>query len=191
LPEARRQALIEATIQCLKRYGHEGLSVRKISAQAAVSIGLINHHFPNKDELVAQAYRHFNSQLLAGVRAAVELAPHSPRQRLSAFIRASFAPPNLDQDVLSAWVVFWSLHRHSPAIRKAHDDSYRGYLQLLHSMLGELANATGPFPLGLRLGAIGLTALLDGLWLEWCLDPETFQPEEAIALCEAWIAQLH
>ena len=51
LPDARRQALIEATIECLKRFGHEGLSIRRISAQAKVSIGLINHHFPTKDAL--------------------------------------------------------------------------------------------------------------------------------------------
>src|SRR2546430_7256606 len=34
LPQQRRQALIDATIECLKRYGHEGLSIRTISAQA-------------------------------------------------------------------------------------------------------------------------------------------------------------
>jgi hypothetical protein len=42
----------------------------------------------------------------------------------------------------------------------------------------------------LRLAAIGLTALLDGLWLEWCLEPGTFRPAEAVALCEAWVQSL-
>jgi len=55
LPDARRRALVEATIECLKRFGHEGLSIRRISAQAKVSIGLINHHFPTKDALIAEA----------------------------------------------------------------------------------------------------------------------------------------
>ncbi len=40
-----------------------------------MSIGLINHHFPNKNALMAEAYRHFNSQLIGGIRAAVERAP--------------------------------------------------------------------------------------------------------------------
>jgi TetR/AcrR family transcriptional repressor of bet genes len=51
LPDARRQALVEATIECLKRFGHDGLSIRRISAQAKVSIGLINHHFPTMPSL--------------------------------------------------------------------------------------------------------------------------------------------
>ena len=80
LPQQRRQALIGATIECLKRYGHDGLSIRTISAQAGVSVGLINHHFPNKDELIAAAYRHFNSELVGGLIAAVERAPNSPRR---------------------------------------------------------------------------------------------------------------
>jgi hypothetical protein len=42
----------------------------------------------------------------------------------------------------------------------------------------------------LRLAAIGLTALLDGLWLEWCLEPASFRPAEAVALCEAWVDNL-
>jgi hypothetical protein len=52
------------------------------------------------------------------------------------------------------------------------------------------ARGPGAQPVDLRLAAIGLTALLDGLWLEWCLEPGTFRPTEAVELCEAWIASL-
>jgi len=57
---------------------HEGLSIRTISAQAGVSVGLINHHFPNKNQLIAAAYRHFNSELVGGLQAAVERAADPP-----------------------------------------------------------------------------------------------------------------
>src|SRR5579864_828577 len=137
-PEVRRQALIEATIECLKRYGHEGLSIRTISAQAGVSVGLINHHFPNKDELVAAAYRHINSELVIGMQAAVARAEGSPRARMRAFLESSFAPPNLDADVLAVWVVFWGLYRHSPLIQRVHHETYQGYVRLLRAMLADL-----------------------------------------------------
>ena len=192
LPEQRRQELIDATIECLKRYGHEGLSMRAIAAQAGVSLGLINHHFPNKDELVAAAYRHFNSVLVDGLKAAVPNAPASPRARLQAFLRASFSRPNLDPETLAVWVVFWGMYRHSPLIQGVHRESYQGYVQLLKDMLAQLLKAAGPRApaVDLRLAAIGLTALLDGLWLEWCLEPASFRPAEAIALCEAWVDNL-
>jgi TetR/AcrR family transcriptional regulator, transcriptional repressor of bet genes len=202
LPEVRRRALIDATIECLKRYGHEGLSIRTISTQAGVSVGLINHHFPNKDELIAAAYRHFHAELLGSMQAAVARAPDTPQARMRAFLEASFSPPNLDADVLTVWVVFWGMYRHSRLIQRVQKDTYQAYLELLHGMLealvreargkkpGRARAGSSTAPLDLRLEAVGLTALLDGLWLEWCLEPGAFRTSEALGLCEAWIASL-
>jgi len=192
LPQQRRRALIEATIASLKRYGHDGLSIRTISSAAGVSVGLINHHFPNKDELVAAAYRHFNSELVGGMQAAVARAENTPRARLRAFLEASFSPPNLDADVLAVWVVFWGLYRHSPLIQRVHHETYEGYVRLLRGMLSDLLQGrrSRGSSIDLRLAAIGLAALLDGLWLEWCLEPGTFRPADALGLCEAWVDSL-
>jgi len=189
LPDDRRGNLIEATIESLKRSGHEGLAVRKIAAAAKVSIGLINHHFPRKDTLIAEAYRQFHSQLLGGIQFAVARAEDEPRARLTAFIEATFAPPNLDRDVLTAWLVFWSLYRHSRAIQRVHRETYRGHIELVRGLMAALPTRSGGAPaLEPRLAAIGLTAMLDGLWVEWCLDPETFSPAEATQLCLRWCA---
>jgi TetR/AcrR family transcriptional regulator, transcriptional repressor of bet genes len=196
LPEQRRAALIAATIECLKRYGHDGLSIRTISAQAGVSVGLINHHFPNKDELIAAAYRHFNRELVDGLRMAVERAGRAPAARLRAFLVASFSAPNLDADVLAVWVVFWGLYRHSRPIQRVQRETYDDYLRLIRGMLTELLGkpaARGVHRarrVDLRLASIGLTALIDGLWLEWCLEPGVFRPREAVALCERWVEGL-
>lgn len=187
-PDARRAALIEAAIASLKRDGHEGLSFRRISAEAGVSFGLINHYFPTKHALIAEAYRHFDAQLVESFRQAVARAPaDTPRARLRAFVTAVLSPPNLDPEVLGAWVVFWSLYRHSPEIRQAHADTRRGYGDLLRRLLRDVARTAPAARLGPRLAEVGLTALLDGLWLEWCLDPAGFKPHEAVAVCEAWL----
>ncbi len=193
LPEQRRAALIAATIECLKRYGHDGLSIRTISAQAGVSVGLINHHFPNKDELVAAAFSHFNRELVDGLVAAAVRA-QSPAARLRAFLEASFSPPNLDTDVLAVWVVFWGLYRHSRPIQRVQRETYTGYVRLVRGLLADLlgkgtegGRGRGKGGVNLRLAAIGLTAMLDGLWLEWCLEPGKFRPREAVALCEGWV----
>jgi AcrR family transcriptional regulator len=186
----RRQALIEATIASLQRHGHEGLSVRRIAAEAGVSIGLINHHFPNKNALVAESYRRFSRQLSEGFGAAVMRAPTEPRARLRAFFEANFSRPNLDPKVLTAWIVFWGLFRQSPEMRKVRDEVGRGYGELLHTLLADFMRANERPGFELRLAEIGLTALLDGLWLESCLDPKNFRPAEAVALCEAWVDRM-
>ncbi|HEX4152907.1 MAG TPA: transcriptional regulator BetI [Steroidobacteraceae bacterium] len=189
-PAVRREALVEATLSCLKQYGHEGVSVRRISAAAGVSIGLINHHFPSKSGLVAVAYETLASSLQDSIRAQADHKGTSPRARLSGFFRASFAPELLDPQLFNVWLVFWSMVAHSPEMRAIHDKTYAKYRSLLESMLDQLADSETAPPFKLRQAAIALSALLDGLWVELSLSPVNFKPREAIALCEDWVNAL-
>jgi AcrR family transcriptional regulator len=189
-PQVRREALIEATLICLKKYGHEGVSVRRISAEAGVSIGLINHHFPSKSELVAETYEVLALSLQDELRARAQNRTASPRQRLSDFFRGSFAPALLDPQLFNVWVVFWSMVAHSREIREVHDRTYGKYRSILESLLGELVKSGAAPKLKLRSAAIALSALLDGLWVELSLSSETFKPREAIGICEDWVNAL-
>ena len=189
-PAVRREALVEATLSCLKQFGHEGVSVRRISAAAGVSIGLINHHFPSKSGLIAETYETLALSLQESIRQQAEHKAVPPRERLSDFFRASFAPEILDPQLFNVWVVFWSMVAHSPEIRAVHDRTYGKYRSILESLLGELVAADEAPPFKLRSAAIALSALLDGLWVELSLSPMTFKPREAIALCEDWVNAL-
>jgi AcrR family transcriptional regulator len=189
-PAVRREALVDATLQCLKQYGHEGVSVRRISAAAGVSIGLINHHFPSKSGLVAVAYETLALTLQGSIRRQAENMAASPRERLHGFFRASFAPELLDPQLFNVWLVFWSMVAHSPEMRAVHDRTYRQYRSILESLLGELAKSGAAPHFKLRPAAIALSALLDGLWVELSLSPVNFKPREAIALCEDWVNAL-
>jgi TetR/AcrR family transcriptional repressor of bet genes len=189
-PQVRREALIEATLQCLKKYGHDGVSVRRISAAAGVSIGLINHHFPSSASLIAETYESLAQSLNEALRSEVENTAVAPRQRISAFFRASFAPELLDPQLFSVWVVFWSMVAHSPEIRAVHARTYGQYRSILEKLLGQLVDSGAAPPLKLRPAAISLCAVLDGLWVELSLSADTFKPREAIAICEDWVNAL-
>jgi AcrR family transcriptional regulator len=189
-PAVRREALVAATLRCLKEFGHEGVSVRRISAAAGVSIGLINHHFPSKAELVAGAYETLALSLQDSIRRQAENRSAAPRERLSGFFRASFAPELLDPALFNVWLVFWSMVAHSPEIRAVHDKTYGKYRAVLESLLGQLSQSDEAPPFKLRQAGIALSALLDGLWVELSLSPGTFKPREAIALCEDWVTAL-
>jgi TetR/AcrR family transcriptional regulator, transcriptional repressor of bet genes len=186
----RRQALVAATLACLRRHGHAGVSVRRISAAAGVSVGLINHHFPGKAGLVAAAYAQLATSLLAAIRQEALADGMTPRQRLHRFFVASFRPQILDPRLFNVWLVFWSMVSHSPAIRAVHDRTYGEYRATLEGLLRELRALPDVAPFRLRTAAIGLSALLDGLWIESSLSPGTIRPTEAIALCEAFVDAL-
>jgi len=189
-PAVRREALVDATLRCLKQYGHEGVSVRRISAAAGVSIGLINHHFPSKSGLVAEAYETLALSLQDSIRRQAENHAVSPRARLNGFFHASFAPEILDPALFNVWLVFWSMVAHSPEIRAVHDRTYGKYRKVLESLLGQLAQSGAAPHFKVRLAAIALSALLDGLWVELSLSRSTFKPRDAVALCEDWVDAL-
>jgi AcrR family transcriptional regulator len=186
-PELRKAHLIEATLVCLKRHGFQGASIRKICAEAGVSVGLINHHYAGKDELVAEAYLAVTGRVMSLLREAIDAAAPSPRARLSAFFRASFSPEVLDPRLLDAWLAFWGAVKTAEAINLAHDQSYGEYRTILGQALDKLAEGEGWTDFDAPLAAIGLSALLDGLWLEYGLNPTTFTPEQGVQICEAWV----
>ena len=189
-PAVRREALVDATLRCLKQHGHAGVSVRRISAAAGVSIGLINHHFPSKSGLIAETYETIALALLDSIRQQAENKAFSPRERLSNFFRASFAPEILDPQLFNVWLVFWSMVAHSAQIRAVHFSTYGKYRAVLESLLGQLVASGAAPPFKLRPAAIALSALLDGFWVELSLSPTVFKPREAIALCEDWVNAL-
>ena len=186
-PELRKANLIEATLVCLKRHGFQGASIRKISAQAGVSVGLISHHYSGKDELVAEAYMAVTGRVMSLLRDAMEQAAPNARERLSAFFRASFSAELLAPQLLDAWLAFWGAVKTAEAINLAHDHSYGEYRTELREVLNDLAQDEGWEGFDADLAAIGLSALLDGLWLESGLNPGTFTPNQGIQICEAWV----
>jgi AcrR family transcriptional regulator len=179
-PDVRRQALIEATARCLAEKGVGGTSVRAICARAGVSSGLLTHYYDGVDALILATYADVGTRVSAALDAAVEAAGDNPRDRLRACLQANFAPPVLDPDLLATWIAFWSLVKSDPAIAAVHADVYGGVRTQLEALLKAAAPAMTAAQT--RVAAISLTALVDGLWLELCLDRTTFTPEEAQAM---------
>ena len=186
-PNARREELVEATLRSLAAHGHDGASVRRIAAEAGVSVGLINHHYASIDELIAAAYEKVALGIVRQLLETTEAAPPSPRARLSAFFHASCSPPMLDPNLLSVWVVFWSMIKHSPVMQQTQRHTFARYRSVLEQHLIAFGAEIGFADIDMRLSAIGLSALLDGIWLELCLNPTNLTPGEGVRLCEAWV----
>jgi len=178
--------LIEATSRCLAKHGLAGTSVRQVAAEAGVSAGLVRHHFDGMHRLVAETYRSTGKEIAAVVAAALDAVGPEPEARLRAFIDASLRPPLLDPERLAVWLAFWSLARSDAEIRRIHARVYREYRRMIDEMLTALA-AAHQRAIDTRRATLHLIALLDGLWLEHCLDPETFDAIEAAAIAHRWV----
>jgi AcrR family transcriptional regulator len=185
-PDVRRQSLIEATARVLAARGAAGVSVRTICAEAGVSAGLLRHYFASLSDAIAETYRWTGAQIDAALAEAVAAAGSDPRARLIAYLAANFRPPIATPELLATYVAFWSLTLSDPAVARVRSEVYKGFRegleQALHAYRPDLADV--------RLAAVALTALIDGLWLELSLGQAPFSADEAKALAARWLDAL-
>ncbi len=184
-PAERRQALIDATASALAKHGAGGVSVRTIAAEAGVSPGLVTHHFEGVEPLLAATYRQVSERVGEALAVAVEEAGSDPHTRLAAYVAGNFQPPVMDKDLLATWLGLLSLTKSMPLVEIAHAETYAAYRAEVEQLLAACGG-----PGNHRLEAVAITALIDGLWLELCLDDTVFTPAEAIAIARRWLDAL-
>jgi AcrR family transcriptional regulator len=184
-PAERRQALIDAAARALAKHGAGGVSVRTIAAEAGVSPGLVTHHFEGVEPLIAATYRQVSQRVGEALAAATEAAGDDPRARLYAYVAGNFLPPVMDEDLLATWLGLLGLTKSMPLVAVAHAETYAGFRRAIEALLVGCGSKGDR-----RLEAVAIAALVDGLWLELCLDRSVFTPEEAMTLARRWIDAL-
>lgn len=86
---ARREQLIQVTIEQVARHGYAGTSLARIAEAAGISKAAVLYHFPTKAAVVQAAYATVIDGLVQHVGAAVESAAGAGR--LAAYIRSLVA----------------------------------------------------------------------------------------------------
>ena len=181
-PETRRKAIIEATMQCITRYGHSGCTLERICAQAGISIGLIGHHFSSKEELMLSTYQELTDQLREETRKYLAVQGGTPEDRLLAIIRSSFRGQIFNEFILTTWLGFWGAAVSSEQLRALNKKLYADYRKELESVFKAIGKAQGT-QIDAKSAALTITALIDGFWLEWALDHKAFSSKKAEKCC--------
>jgi AcrR family transcriptional regulator len=187
-PLLRRQDLLDVTIRCLARMGPRGATGREICRQAGVSHGLLRHYFDNPDNLLLETYQQLCDQFLA--RFEQELAPHEadPWTALERFFDLLFSEQWASADILGAWMAFWTMvrtHDEFAAINEDFNDRLRALLKKAARRLPREA-----MTLRMNEAVAILSAVMDGLWLDFCLAPQRTPRTRAIALCNLTAREL-
>jgi len=81
----------------------------------------------------------------------------------------------LESEKLRCWLVFWGMIEKDSALKDVHDRTYGKYRRYLEELLGRLATDHKMPLLDIRLAAIGLLALVDGLLDRVVLESEILQ----------------
>lgn len=164
LAAERREAILLATVRCIARQGYDGVRLRDVSREAAVSVGLLQHYFESRDALMDEAIAFGNDKLIA--RWDEPSVEQTSRERLLASIRRVAARPEL-RDVSVLWVEFARASMRHEHLRARYHAVYAAWRQHFVDIL-EAGIADGSFRPDLEPedAVRALMAYFDGYELE-------------------------
>lgn len=174
LSDIRRKELRQAAFAVLEREGIAGATLEKVAAQAGASKGIVLHYFRSKQELFEHAMREANAVLCHAVIARLRRA-RTPMERLDAVIEGNFEEHLFRPPLCHAWL---SLCAEVPRDEKLARIQKVIHARMRSNLLSGLRGLTSPDVADEIV--IGVTALIDGLWLRLGLRPGSVSRELAV-----------
>ena len=163
----RQQELIEAGIACLGNGGMSAFTIDQICRTAGVSRGLINHHFKTKEDLLIRIYRDMTEHLV-----------DKTEKQLEAIIQVSFDEHSFNKSNLRAWLSLWGQVPTNKLLSKIHRKRYKVYKDRIKNAVKTALTEQNKH-LDTDSIARQLVALIDGLWLEYCLNSTEYSLADA------------
>jgi TetR/AcrR family transcriptional repressor of bet genes len=185
--EIRRKQLIDATIRAIGRFGYTSTTLTHVAGEAGLSPGIVNFYFKSKDQLLLATLEQIADEYSAFWQAAMSKGKIAPAAGLEAMIEADFHPSVCNPEKISIWYAFWAEAGNNPA--------YQGLVQRLETdytvQTIELCNriiTEGGYGIDARTVAVGLNAMIDGLWFDCLMEPKVFNRNDAKRVCRSYLA---
>lgn len=159
----RRLALLDALWRITRREGWDAISLRKVAAEAGVSMGMVQHYFTTKDQMLRFAVEMMAEDTRQRIRERVAALPepHTPRQLVHAVLTEMI--PDADRrpaeaEAADVWVRRFLLR---PDDRSS---LHNGFDDVKNFLVEQILLVRGPAAtVDAGRDADGLIALLDGL----------------------------
>ncbi len=187
--ETRRQQLIDATIDSLARRGYSETTMADVAEGAGLSRGIVNFHFESKEKLLVATLQFMADEYSAHWRAALLRAGGDPARQLATLVAADFDRAICSKRKLAAWCAFWGEAKSRPTYQSlcgARDEAYQNVFIALCRKL----KADGGYDFDPQSTALGLSAMLEGLWLRLMMGTEDATRESALHASADFLASV-
>jgi TetR/AcrR family transcriptional repressor of bet genes len=184
IEQIRRRELTEAAYEILQESGIAGTTLVKVAERAGMSKGMVLHYFRDKDDLLEAVMRLANALLRDEVVREMRRAV-SDRDRIAAIVAANFSAAFFKPEICNAWLSLCAevpRNREFSRIQRViHSRMRSNLISPLRALLP--ADAVEP-------AAIGITAMIDGLWLRFGLSLGGLTREQALTEMDRYMRQL-
>jgi AcrR family transcriptional regulator len=190
---SHRDALLEGAIVCIQERGYARTTARDLVAASGTNLGSIGYHFGSKERLLNEAlFEAFRRWLLPFLERAAAPEPEDPWDRLRGMLTVLFEDLERHRPLITSFFEAVVQSQRSEELRLQLAELYDGFRQAttaaVAAALGDGGAEAGVDP---EVIASFLMAGLDGLMVQWLLDPEKpAHPRELFASVEGALALL-
>lgn len=184
-----RARLIDAAVEAIARHGFSGLSVSRLAECSGLARGMVNLHFQRKDKLLHEVLKHLADAYRTSWQEAIAKGGDDPAARLWALIAYDSGRKTHDDRALIAWLAFRQEAITNPSYRPLCDTREASFLSTVRSLCSALVK-DGGYPIAPETAALGITFLLEGLWIDWALDPKRYRAKVGRDVCRSYLAAI-
>jgi TetR/AcrR family transcriptional repressor of bet genes len=175
ISEIRRQELRQAAYEVLQTEGMAGATIEKVAQKAGASKGIVLHYFKTKQKLFEDTMRHANVLVRNEVIRRMRRA-RSPEQRLWAIIEGNFTADFFTPSICHAWLALCAEVPREPQLARIQRVVHARMRSNLLSALDALVPQDQS-----EAVALGISSLIDGLWLRLGLRADGISAPDALA----------
>jgi len=187
-----RAGLIEATLDCIAEIGLARTSVTEIVNRAGLSRGMIHLHFGGKDNLLVAAAEFAGASYYENLDQLLQSTGPGPQQQLEALILSDLDEKVLNRRSVNIWYALRGEAREHRAVAQYSDTRDNRLRTLAFDAFEQIARAekiTDPDIVARDL-THGTLALLEGMWTDFLLHPDSFSRQTACRIIFRFLAAL-
>ncbi len=175
----RQQQILDATLSLLSLGGISAVSMRAVSREAGVALGLVNYHYSDKHSLIAAALHRINDQDVAMVEPDHDLPAD---EQLRVVLRRVAEPAYLTTEYLSLRLQLWALAQAHPDFAEINVAAQKRY----RDGLAELIRAARPTLTAREAAkrAADIDVVQNGIWLTALLGLDRASVRRSVQRCE-------
>jgi len=186
--ELRREQLIKATIKSVAKRGLGETTMADVTREAGLSLGIVNLHFQSKHKLLEETLRYLSEEYESACQAALAKAGASAARKLAALVDLDFSPRVCDRGKLAVWFAYWGEVKSRPTYLQICAEKDNRYEEIVTALCQELIDQGAPSGSSARDIAAGLSALVNGLWLDLLMTPDNTDRKTCRKICMDYLA---
>jgi TetR/AcrR family transcriptional repressor of bet genes len=184
----RRQQLIDATLRTIARYGFARTTMAHVAKAAGLSHGIVNFYFKTKEALLYETLVHLAEEYEAVLQRALDRAGPEPVLALDAMIETDLGSEVCTSTKATVWLAFWAESRGRPKYRQLCRKLAEDYFGQVRDLCTRLAAGHGYGETDIENISRSFNSLINGLWVDMAIDPQSFDRERARHACRAYLA---